>query len=108
MFPGITHLHSVSMSCRHGIAPSVAVLEIVPQADFDTETGTLVLAYDGIEIEFPDCKVDRASFARNGQGMIWRLQILDRRWRWRFGQISGRYNERREDGSLRAGENGSL
>ncbi len=107
-FPGIGQLVDASISMTHGISPSMAVLTIAPQTDFDTEVGTLAFTMDGTTIEFPDCKVDYSSLQRNENGEIWRLSLFDRRWRWRFGQISGTYNVWRDNFSLQRGENGTI
>jgi hypothetical protein len=107
-FPGIGQLVEASISMTHGISPSMAVLTIAPQTDFDTEVGTLTFTMDDTTIEFPDCKVDYSSLERNEHGEIWRLSMFDRRWRWRFGQISGTYNVWRDDFSLQRGENGTI
>ncbi|MCX8092493.1 MAG: hypothetical protein N3I86_16450, partial [Verrucomicrobiae bacterium] len=32
-----------------------------------------------------------------GRARVYRVRIQDRRWKWRFGQISGEYNVRRDD-----------
>ena len=91
-FPGIDQLLSASITLGHGISPSSAKLQIAPQVNFAAETGTLSFEYDGTTVAFPDCKVDRSSMDRNERGEVVQLSILDRRWKWRFGQISGKYN----------------
>lgn len=104
-FPGIDQLLDASIGVTHGISPSLARLTIVPQPDLATEIGTLRFAFGDVAIEFLDCKVDRASFERDGGGEIWRVSVFDRRWKWRFGKISGTYNVWRDDFSLQRGEN---
>jgi hypothetical protein len=49
---------------------------------------------DGVRtVTFSDCKItDVQGNFSDGQTMT--IAILDRRWKWRFGQISGRYNIR--------------
>lgn len=102
-FPGIDHLLSASITLGHGISPSSAKLRIAPQTNFAAETGTLLFEYDGTTVEFPDCKVDRSSLDRNERGEVVELSILDRRWKWRFGQISGKYNVWRDDSTIQSG-----
>jgi hypothetical protein len=103
-FTGINQLVGASMTLGHGIAPSSAVLRIAPQADFATEVGTLSFEYGTTTIEFHDCKLDRTSLKRDDGGEVWELSILDRRWKWRFGQVSGRYNVRRDDATIQTGD----
>jgi hypothetical protein len=100
-FPGIENIVSLSGTFTHGITPSVFTLVIAPQDDFEGIAGDLVLFDGEATITFADCKVDRHSFEFNAQGQIWRLQVLDRRWKWRWGNISGFYNQRNDDGSLK-------
>jgi hypothetical protein len=101
-FPGITQLVSASMVFHHGISPCTCLLTIAPQQDFAGQGGTLSFFYDGVEIDFPNCKVDRHSFERNASGLVWRLTIFDRRWKWAWGGISGFYNQRNDDGTIKA------
>ncbi len=107
-FPGVERLLSASITLTHGIAPSVAQLSIAPQASYPDEHGTLQFSYDGLEVEFPNCKIDHATVQRGTGGEVCSLSILDRRWRWRSGRIPGTYNARRDDNSLQKGENGSI
>jgi hypothetical protein len=101
-FPGVAQIVGCSLVCSHGITPGTIVLTIAPQLDFETVGGTLTLSDGNSSVTFPDCKVDRHAFQRNPAGLVWRLTILDRRWKWAWGQISGSYNLRGDDGSLRA------
>ncbi len=100
-FPGINQIVSLSLTFSHGITPSVFTLVIAPQEDFEGIAGNLVV-FDGVATRtFYDCKVDRHTFEYNEQGQIWRLQLLDRRWKWRWGAISGYYNARNDDNTVK-------
>lgn len=107
-FPGVKQIVECTVSFYHGIAPGVIVITMAPQENFIGEAGTLILTFAGTRIVFPNCKVDRASFERTAAGLIWRLSLFDRRWKWRDknggGQISGTYNVWRDDFSLRKGQ----
>ncbi len=72
----------------------------MPQAASPAVVGTLVLTFGETRVEFPDCKLDYGTVERTAGGLICRLALLDHRWRWRFGQISGTYNVRRDDSQL--------
>lgn len=94
-FPGIQQVISFSLTYSHGISPSVCVVEIVPQEDFVATDGNLKLSFQGTEITLKNCHIDSMSYTRDGAGRIWRLAILDRRWKWSFelkGAVSGTYN----------------
>ena len=101
-FPGIGQIESGSFTLSHGISPSCAVLEILRQSAPITDIGTLRIAMvgQGIEIDFPECRVDQGSLHYNQSGLIFRVSIQDRRWQWKFGEIYGNYNIRLPDGSI--------
>lgn len=100
-FPGVGAILSAEFTLSHGISPSVATVQILPQPSFTAEVGPLVFTFGGAPVViFPDCKVDFMSFRRGGGGDTWTLAILDRRWKWAFGWISGTYNTRDDAGNL--------
>jgi hypothetical protein len=99
-YSGIEQIERGEFVLTQGIMPSVATLEILPQ-DPSTipQDGFLSLAYGSDKpITFYGCRVDKATFQYSQQGLVWRLNILDRRWRWRFagtgGPVSGWFNQR--------------
>lgn len=49
-------------------------------------------------IRLPNCLVDSAHIDQSEKGYIARVTILDRRWLWKFGYISGHYNLRMPGG----------
>ena len=94
-FPGITLVKRLSFTLSRGISPSICTIEILPQASFVALIGNLVLVdSNGLELVFPNCRINSSSFDYNNQGMVWRLAIWDRRWMWSFGSLSGHYNQR--------------
>jgi hypothetical protein len=107
-YPGAARISSASIRLGHGISPSVAQLTIAPQDELPDETGTLRFQSGEVVIEFVDCRLDFGTVARTRKGRICRVTVLDRRWRWQFGQISGNYNVRRDDSSLADGRDGAI
>ena len=99
-FPGIQGVRSFSYTLSHGITPGVCQVEMVPQVQVPAEIGTMEIIFGQVRMAFPDCIVDAASLRRTGAGTIISLTILDRRWRWRYGEISGKYNVRKLDGQV--------
>jgi hypothetical protein len=97
-FPGVRGYTSWSMTLSHGITPSVCMIDCVPQGANPQTVGNLQFQYDRTRINFVNCLVDSARMRRDPGGFIVGLVILDRRWLWRFGQISGYYNKRKPDG----------
>jgi hypothetical protein len=83
----------------HGVGPNVSTIQIPPQGGRLIEGGNLELTYGGRRITLHDCKVDSIDMERGSDGLeVWTLNILDRRWKWRMGEISGYYNVRRGEG----------
>ncbi len=102
-WPGVQQVVEASLSFAHGISPSVATLYMPPQAAEIAPGGTLRFTFGDTTIEFPNCRVDEATLTHGGGGWQWMVSIFDRRWKWRFGSISGNYNLVTEDGEIKAG-----
>jgi hypothetical protein len=99
-FPGVQQVIAARYVFTPGIAPGVATIDIAPQPDAFFSSGTLEFTFASTRITLPDCRVERVSFRQSQQGLVYRLRINDRRWRWAFGKISGSYNLRRDDGTI--------
>ena len=103
-FPGINQIVDGSIDFTTGITPSRATLTIAPQANFTAQIGTLQFFDGNVDLTWPNARIDTQSFERNSQGLIWRLQILDRRWMWQSwgggGIVFGGANLCNDDGSL--------
>ena len=103
-FPGVQRVLGCEVTLAPGIQPSVATLSIAPQeppASAGGLTGGLLeLTYGGVRVRWPDCRVTGHRFETTERGRVWHLTVVDRRWRWEWGSISGRYNVCRDDGSL--------
>ena len=97
-FPGINQIVRGSISVTHGISPSCAQLTIAPQDNLNQDVGTLTFTDGSNTFNFPNAKVQTATFQRNSSGQIVGLTIYDRRWMWAYGQISGKYNVHLEPG----------
>lgn len=103
-YPGIAQIIAASITLGHGISPSSARITMAPQLFTIPESGTFSFTIGTTTIEFPDCKADQGSYERSDNGEFWHITLLDRRWKWRFGQISGRYNVWRENATLQNGD----
>ncbi|MBS0207812.1 MAG: hypothetical protein JSS27_02560 [Planctomycetes bacterium] len=92
-FPGIETPLAARVVWSHGVAPNRFTLELAPQEPFTTTIGDLTLGYSATTLVFPGCKVVSTAVRADEHGVVWVLELLDRRWRWQgLGQISGRYN----------------
>ena len=96
-YPGIQHIISGTYTLSHGITPGVATLQIAPQRNFPTLVGRLRMTFAGWFLDFRDMKIDKHSFTYDENGLVISLSLLDRRWKWRFGEWSARYNIREAD-----------
>jgi hypothetical protein len=101
-FPGIASaaIIGADYTLGHGITPGVCNLRVVLGANIRADVGELVFRFDDVKLAFPDCALKSGSLKLGRSGHVWTLQILDRRWKWEFGSISGQYNVRDDDGKL--------
>lgn len=99
-FPGVQGFIDATIPITDGISPSVFRLRIPPQDATLPETGTLRISFGDQVLEFIDCKVDFGTVQIDESGKTWEFSIFDRRWKWKFGAISGHYNVRNPDGSI--------
>lgn len=106
-FPGIAQVMAGTVNFGHGITPTGFQLTIVPQpSNVIVEIADLTLEYNNETLVFKDCRADQAAYSFDANGNVIALTILDRRWRWQFGRISGEYNVRREDNTIEKIDNG--
>lgn len=94
-FPGVLIPYGAEYTLSHGIQPGVATVECAPIAGFGAGGGNLVfrdLDPPFATIVLWDCKVDRHSIRMSADGRKWILSIWDRRWKWQYGGVSGKYN----------------
>lgn len=94
-FAGIDTIYAASYTCSNGITPSQVLLSVPPSALAGiAEFGDVVLDDGHYKYVIPDCKVTIAPTTKDGSGERTDIVLLDHRWRWEFGVISGRYNVR--------------
>ena len=84
-----------SLTYTGGPEPSVFTIRTVPHLDHLESHSSLTFGEDGVGyLSLRDCLLERPYL---NDDRTWDLPILDRRWKWRFGEISGSYNVRRPD-----------
>lgn len=96
-FPGLENIRAADMTFSTGITPSACTIRTVPQRRFVAEVGELQLRFQNTVIRFPDAAVNLASLRIDQSGQIISLNIVDRRWKWQFGEVNGRFNVRKSD-----------
>lgn len=101
-FPGLQNILGGEFTDVRGASPSVCTLWIAPQDQIDLSPGTLTLTFGNTVLNFPGFAMQKAYLRKwhDGGRQIWSLQLLDRRWKWSLGTISGEWNRRLPDGSV--------
>jgi hypothetical protein len=99
-YPNIAKPIGGSYTLSHGINPGSIVISFAPQQQKIPEYGDVTIRYASTQMTFPDCKLVAPLSQLNDAGQIISVTILDRRWQWRFGHISGKYNIRKQDGDV--------
>lgn len=98
-FGGITSVLSGSYTMTQGVLPSVAQLQIAPQARVPVQ-GDLTITYGSTRIVLPGFVVNQQTLQYDSSGFVTALSLYDRRLRWRHSYVRGSYNLRFPDGSL--------
>lgn len=97
-FGSITGVGSMSFSLNRGVQPSVATVTMPfnPQIAFAKGNVFPMVISDGFRtVSFRDCILYEAFANESDSGeKQMTLAIYDRRWRWKYGQVSGAYNLR--------------
>lgn len=105
-FPGLTDYFTgnATVTLSHGTKPSQFDIEVESLPAGLPQVGTLELLRDGAPVvTFPSCAVNGV-YRSIELEQRFHVKILDRRWKWdAAGVISGWYNERLPDGSIRTG-----
>ena len=91
-FPGIEQLLGASFTLLPGVEPSVGWLDISTPLTLPQSVGPLTFTYGGVRIVLRDCRIETATITSGSHGRTLRLKVVDRRWKWRYGAISGHYN----------------
>lgn len=84
------------VTLAHGLTPSCFTVSMPMRRQGDNppnKNGDLILRYGQTKITLKNCTIDKISQDVGG-ALIWHAVIFDRRYKWRWGQISGFYNVR--------------
>ena len=100
-YPGLDIL-SADMTLSHGVSPSVCHVIAVPDVPSIGVGELKFLLDEAVHFSFKDCAPVRSitTGPKLTKGIRIELDILDRRWRWRYREISGRYNQRDSAGFI--------
>lgn len=96
-----------------GISPGVGLIRMIAEPQFTATVGDLTIDYSGTQIRIRNCAINTHTLqrelirtsvtTRRSMPVMWTVQVLDRRWAWRYKRISGKYNERLPNGSVKYG-----
>jgi hypothetical protein len=87
-----------SASLQHGLTPNIISARIIIPPTGFLKNGNLILSYGSTTITLPNCTVAKIE-RPDDEKLEWDITILDRRWRWKNGSISGLYNQRWKSGT---------
>ncbi len=94
-FGNIRFTDGWSLNYQSGQSPGVCTITTIPHTNDLIQNSDLILGETGNgELVIRDCLLLTATLSADRK---WELPILDRRWRWEFGEIDGKYNIRRPD-----------
>jgi len=100
-YPGLNGQFKSADYCHtNGVEPGICTIEmpqeVVPNL---AQTGDLTFTYGDQTVTLPNCYAETANVAASQGGFIARVAIKDRRWAWKFGSISGHWNQRMPSGT---------
>lgn len=99
-FPGLNSIRKADYTLTHGVTPSIALVELLPQ-EITNILGTMIFSYGGTGVAFLGCKIISSTVRKTGGGWVMVVKIADRRWKFsETGEISGVFNLRKEDESI--------
>ena len=99
-FPGLNSIRKADYTLTHGVTPSVALVELLPQ-EITNIHGTMLFSYGNTTISLPGSKIISSTVRKTGGGWVMVVKIADRRWKFsETGEISGVFNLRKEDESI--------
>lgn len=94
-----------------GISPGVGLLQLPAEPQFTATVGDLTIEYAGVQIVIRNCAINThtlqremirsSTLLRRPGPVMWTVQVMDRRWAWRYKRISGMYNERMPNDSIK-------
>lgn len=83
-----------------GISPSYGAIIFDVPTEVRKQIGTLRFEFENRRIEFRNAAIEDGSLTFAGNGREASVKIVDRRWKWRYGFIDGRFNSRLGNGEL--------
>src|SRR5690349_6578338 len=100
-FGPLASIRGMEGSLTRGIYPSVFTLYCLPTDNLDS-IGTLSFSDGSNTISLSNCAIGGAFIRKpyDGKWPSQAIHVLDRRWKWRFSNVSGDWNRRLSDGTV--------
>lgn len=93
-WPGIPSFETASATFSHGHEPGViSAITSIPPAGVPS-FGDFLFSDGQQTIAIRDCKLASVQTSSNESGYTYIYHFLDRRWRWRFGEVTAHFNAR--------------
>lgn len=105
---GVDLIKSAVVPRSLGWLPNPMVVVALPQDANLPGGGTLTLYFGAQSLQINDVKVDFSTQHYTMRGHVVIIRLLDRRWRWKYLKISGRYNIHMADGTIQSGTEKSI
>lgn len=101
-YPGLRNITRWKAVVNRGIVPSTIIVEAIPETTLTSTPAKLTISLGARSVEFPDVVVAGQTLkqANKLRGFRGSVHLLDHRWRWKYGKISGIYNTRLPDGTV--------
>lgn len=99
-FAGLVGIESAVFTLSRGVMPSRGVVRTPVWNQTPEKVSDFEATYDGVTLTLTDCAVTDCSIDASGQGTYLVITFEDRRWRWQFTEIVGRYNVKRDENTL--------
>lgn len=95
-FGNVKGVESMTFALGRGVQPSVCSFSVPVGVELDRVPKTLTIS-DGVRsVQFTQCLLQHAVPSTDGSGLSSQsCAVADRRWKWKYGQVSGKYNVRK-------------
>jgi hypothetical protein len=97
---GVQEPLHVQYADREGFCPGAITFTMRPQPGWNPGLLTIELNLNSFNYTLVDCTVQSVSESVNGGEIVWQVSALDRRFRWKYGIVSGMYNRYLETGAI--------
>lgn len=99
-FAGLVGIDSARYTMSRGVQASAGILTTPVTTQVPASISDFVATYEGTTLTLTDCLVSDCFVDSTESGETLRITFEDRRWRWPFTEIVGRYNVRQNKNTI--------